>query len=105
MIENRFPIQIRWRSAAEGGRTTPHVNNRYHPTAAIRGNGPHDAFSVVCSFNTNDGVTASGWLSLLFPENFPEVIEQLSLGADLMLFEGPRPTAEVHVLVPSGSIA
>lgn len=105
MTENRFPITLKWLSAAEGGRNRPHTGPSYRTIAARNGDGPHGAFSVFCEFQSNDGITATGWLSLLVPQNFPDVLAALNDGEELTLFEGARPTAKAIIHLPIPAVA
>lgn len=105
MTENRFPITLKWLSATEGGRVRPHTGPSYRTIASRNGEVPHGAFSVFCEFQSNDGNTATGWLSLIVPQHFPEVLATLNDGEELTLFEGAQPTAKALIHLPVSAVA
>jgi hypothetical protein len=94
-------VQLRWLSPAEGGRTTPPTGPAYATTAHFAEETAAQLFSVVLRLGGGPGPdrvgTGEAELTLLAPDNLPDVVRRLTPGAELRITEGPRPVAECRV--------
>jgi len=93
---------VRWRSAAEGGRRSgPPPGPLYAAVGFFAEDSLNDAFSVVLRYDparTAEGSAA--WpveLSLLCPENLPEIVARLAPDKRLLIAEGKQIVADCLV--------
>ena len=100
-MERRWlPATLRWLSPQEGGRREPPTGPEYATTARFVGEGPDATFSVVIRFKNKAAAPNSGQpvdISLLAPENLPDVERRLVDEHSLIITEGPRPVAECRL--------
>ncbi len=95
MMVSRAHVQLRWLTAAEGGRSQPFVGSRYTPTAHLAGE--NEFFSIVLDFATIQPNPTEGRLSLLFPE-LQDIQSRIVPGCQLEITEGSRKVALCRVL-------
>ena len=90
-----YRIQLRWLTAAEGGRSNPIQGGRYTPTARFAGE--QDQFSVVMEFPQNESSShLKGTLRLLYPD-LVEIERRIRPGVALEIMEGGRIVANCVV--------
>lgn len=95
-------LQLRWLTPDEGGRQSgPPLGPVYTPTARFAHDSIDSQFSVLLHRSDTDSNTWE-WkdveLFLLFPENLPEIVNQLVPGSNLKIHEGRNVVAEGQVL-------
>ncbi len=98
-----FRARLRWLTAAEGGRKLPFAGPVYAATAHF--GALDELFSVVLRLPAGAAEACDADLSLLAPENLPDILKRLVPGSRLFITEGPRTVAEARVLTlgePSG---
>lgn len=100
-MERRWlPATLRWLSPQEGGRREPPTGPEYAATARFVGEAADAIFSVVIRFKNKTAAPSAGQavdMSLLAPENLPDVERRLIDEDSLIITEGPRPVAECRL--------
>jgi hypothetical protein len=102
MFQPVAPVQLRWLGAQEGGRKVLPSGPTYATTARFSDDPLQEQFSVVLQLG--DSISADGKgngsvkLSLVAPENLPEVKERLVPGTRLFIPEGAKIVAEATIL-------
>jgi hypothetical protein len=95
-------VQIRWLSWEEGGRRSPPSGPAYAATAHFTEDALDHLFSVVLRLAgeppVNGGQAQEAGLTLLAPDNLPDVVRRLVPGCHLSITEGARAVGECQVL-------
>jgi hypothetical protein len=95
MFQKAF-VQLRWLTAAEGGRKQPIVGRcRYTPTAQFTGE--KKQFSILLDFAIEKPNPTEGTLSLLCPD-LKDIYRRIVPGRHLEIMEGSRVVADCTVL-------
>jgi len=91
--------RIKWLAPDQGGRQRPPTGPVYATTAHF--GDLNELFSVLLRFEaaTENGQNlGEAELTLLAPENLPDIVGRLVAGCHLFITEGPRTVAEACVL-------
>jgi hypothetical protein len=95
-------VKVRWLSKDEGGRTAPPPGPVFATTAHFAGQSLDTLFSIVLRTPRPSplGFHDAGLLdlTLLAPENVPEVVNNLQPGRNLVITEGARRVADCRIV-------
>lgn len=93
---------VRWLAPQEGGRRAPPSGPVYAATARFQGEPLNELFSIVLKLSgarrLDEDTSMEVELTLLAPENLPDIVDRLLPGSLLLITEGPRTVAEAKIL-------
>jgi len=102
MNEQQARITVRWLRPLGDEPFAALPGSRQGLTARLRDDPDSPLFSVILNFDRDQPNDRTGpfgaWFAVMFPDNLPDVVEQIHAGTHVWICHGPTPVADGEIV-------